>query len=346
MAGFDEANWRVVVTGRAASEAFVFADRTLHLSRGALFALGGPESLRRLFQEAEAVFRSGFRDQGTRALLPQPVALDPSAADATGESGREEWVELLDGLRFGEPASSGAERDGEIFLPDAGLRLRLPEGFHFRSHVGHCIGAATTSGRLFRVFFRFHGERVVTGDHAGEHDCLDVEDDLPETQADSLAAEQELLARLAGLLEQGSSGRFSMGEAVRVRNHLGVKGRLLEEDGGVTALVALVVTSSGLVSIQGDCGESFPACEREMTDVLESLGGLDDVSLPGMLRVRAEAPPAAEEHTVREFLERLPEGSTDGSREMLLMLNRGFLEERLGPGDRLLLLRRDARPAS
>ncbi len=321
--------WRVLITDRPVPEAHLFADRTLHLSRGALVDRAGPESLRELFQRAEDVYGTGFRDPETRALTPQPARLDPTMADSgvpesgVPESGRDDWLDLLDGLVFGEPARMGAERDGEVFLTGAGLRLLLPDGFAFQSHVGERFDAASDAGRWFHVDHQSPGAETL---------------DSPEAD---LEAEREQFTQLARMLEP-----VAMAEAVRVRNWLGVRGRRVV-DGAVAALVALVAVPPGSLHLELECGATpFRTCEREFLGVLESMRDLDGVEPPGALRVVAFAPPAsAAGRTARAILQ---ESASDAPIEALLRLNRGFLELPLAPGDRLLLLRRDppAAPSS
>ncbi len=625
--------WRVVVTDRPVPEAVLFADRTVHLSRGALVSLAGPEALQGLFRLAEAAYGTGFRDPETRILEPQPVALHLTEDPRDVESAGEDWVDLLDGLAFGEPARLGAERDGEVFLPGAGLRLRLPEGFSFRFHVGECFGAATDSGRWFRAAHRAprgepdaaspgaaspggpgphpwpgvptgdaaplsgdSGRRALPGASSGngappwdaaplsgrserrsllgvsswddaavgdvapvtgrsEHrplpgvwswegalpgdavlvtgrsergslpgvwswegalpgdavlvtvrsgrgslpgvwswegalpwdavpvtdrsergslpgvsswegalpgdaaplsgalvrrpspgvwswegalpwDAVPVTDrsergSLPGVSswegalpgdaaplsgalvrrpspgvwswegalpwdavpvigrsergslpgvlsgdgappgvaslfgvmdggacpgaaapalstrregsaAAGLHAERALFVRLGRLLE--SREPVGMMEAIRVRDRLGVRGRLEGDEGGVRGLVALVAVPPGIMHLRLDCGVQLRNCEREFLDVLESIRHLDGVEPPGTLRVVAEVASAPRGRTVRELLDALPESASDVPIEVLHLLNRGFLERRLEPGDRFLLLRRDQPP--
>ncbi len=343
--------WRVVVTDVPAPEAGLFADRTLHLSRGALVALGGPAALRAFFERAEAAWGTGLRDPETRALRAQPFELDIGAN--VEETGAEEWFELVDGVVFGEPGRLGSERDGAVFLPAAGVRLRLPDGFAFRSHVGPCLRATSDTGRSFRVAFGADpgSPRVASLfglENAGE--CPGVAAPAPpdvpaESPVEAFHAERALLDRLAGLLERAGAGEgeeVGMAEAIRIRNWIGARGRVMR-DGEARALVALVSAPPGAVALRMDC-EEFRRCEDEFVATLESLRRIGRADAPGPLRVVARAAPGPGGITVRDALGRLPESASDAPEEALLALNRGFLDRVLEPGDRLLLLRREKLP--
>ena len=83
----------------------------------------------------------------------------------------------------------------------------------------------------------------------------------------------------------------------------------------------------------------FDACEALFLDVLGSADRLWDTPVPGPLRITALA--AGEAGSVRDALRRLAaEGRIDGPFVAVEFLNRGWLDEQLGPGDRVLILSR------
>ena len=74
--------------------------------------------------------------------------------------------------------------------------------------------------------------------------------------------------------------------------------------------------------------------------MLGSADRLWDTPVPGPLRIAAVD--AGESGSVREALGRLAaEGRIDAGLAAVEFLNRGWLEERLGPGERVLILSRD-----
>ena len=114
-----------------------------------------------------------------------------------------------------------------------------------------------------------------------------------------------------------------------------------EPPGPVPGLLALVPAGESLVEVSLDCGRRrFDACEAWFLDVLGSADRLWDTPVPGPLRITAVAP--GEGGSVREALGRLAaEGRIDASLAAVEFLNRGWLEEPLGPGERVLVLSRD-----
>ena len=138
--------WRFVVTDDAAPEAFLFADGSVFLTRGALAVLGGERSLGELFRGAAARYADRSFRGADGSLLPQPIPVplpregspgvdsatpDGAAGASAGESGDEPWIALLDGLAYGEPPERGGARGRDLYLPRAGLRLRAPPGYLF-----------------------------------------------------------------------------------------------------------------------------------------------------------------------------------------------------------------------
>ena len=84
----EEEGWTVSVTDRSSPEAFLFADRVVFLSRGALAALGGEAALDSLFRTAALRYAGGGFRSGGGALVEQPVPLpvEPlSSGSFTGE---------------------------------------------------------------------------------------------------------------------------------------------------------------------------------------------------------------------------------------------------------------------
>ena len=71
----EEEDWTIAVTDRSAPEAFLFADRTVFLSRGALAVLGGEAALESLFRAAALRYAEGGFRSGDGALVEQPVPL-------------------------------------------------------------------------------------------------------------------------------------------------------------------------------------------------------------------------------------------------------------------------------
>jgi hypothetical protein len=94
-----------------------------------------------------------------------------------------------------------------------------------------------------------------------------------------------------------------------------------------------------------DCGRRrFGACEALFLEVLGSADRLWDTPVPGPLRIAAVV--AGEGGSVRDALRRLDaEGRIDAPLAAAEFLNRGWLDETLGPGQRLLILSR-RRPAT
>lgn len=70
-----EETWVFSVTDRASREAYLFADRAVFLSRGALAALGSEAALEALFRVAAARYAGGGFRSGSGAPAKQPVRL-------------------------------------------------------------------------------------------------------------------------------------------------------------------------------------------------------------------------------------------------------------------------------
>lgn len=138
--------WRFVLTDDAAPEAFLFADGSVFVTRGALAALGGERPLGALFRGAAARYTDREFRRADGSLVPQPIPLPlpcegegaggPKAAGGAadppaGSAADERWIALLDGLAYGEPPERGGARGRDLYLPRAGLRLRAPPGYLF-----------------------------------------------------------------------------------------------------------------------------------------------------------------------------------------------------------------------
>ena len=131
-------------------------------------------------------------------------------------------------------------------------------------------------------------------------------------------------------------------EALRVRGFTGVRGRFRQE-GAAPGLAALLRAPGSLIEVRLDCARRpFAACEAFFLGVLESADRLRDRPIPPPLRITAL--PARGGGSVRDALHRLAaEGGLHGSLATVEFLNRGWLDEELGPGDRFLILSRERR---
>ena len=110
--GAGEAEWTFSVTDRSSPEAFVFADRAVFVSRGALAALGGEEALESLFRAAVLrYFGGGFRSSGGD-LVEQPVRLAVRSAVEPPSSGPGSGEALTNERATGEGSSAGAAAAG------------------------------------------------------------------------------------------------------------------------------------------------------------------------------------------------------------------------------------------
>ncbi len=362
--------WRFLVLDDPEPEAFLFADRTVFVSRGALAALPGEPALVELFRSAAATFASGaFRPVAAGGLIEQPVPLvlpaDPDPeSPAAGVASRDRWVDLLDGLLFGEPAEFGVADGSELLLPQADVRFSLPEKNAFEP-AGRGVFRATRGGEPLGLTVR-----ETVGADAGTASGSSGAD------ARGMASNRAQLADLGARLRATADCRDAEAtfiEAFRVRGFTAVRSRLHpvpDEDrsegagespaaegacgeapslpaGSASAapvgLIALFRSEASLVEVSLDCARRrFDACETLFLDVLGSADRLWDTPVPGPLRITALAAGAA--GSVRDALRRLAaEGRTDGPLAVVEFLNRSWLDEQLGPGDRVLILSRSRR---
>ncbi len=367
--------WRFHVLDDPKPAAFLFADRTIFVSRGALAALPGEPALVALFQSAATTFASGgFRPVPGEGLVEQPIRLtlpaepDPEDDPADPATGRERWMDLLDGLLFGEPIEFGVADGPELLLPKADLRLSLPEESAFEPAgrgVFRAIRGAEPLGLTVREIPAAAFTAATAGSRTAEH--------------------RAELADLGARLRQAAGGRGAEAtfvEALRFRGFTAVRGRvqpLSAEDpraavdpdavpvnrdrgaepgarngsasgtvpGASPGLVALLRSEGSLVEVSLACGRRrFDACEALFMAVVGSADRLRDTPVPGPLRIAALA--VDEAGSVRDALDRLAaEGRIDGPLAAVESLNRSWLREPLGPGERILILSRDRqRPAS
>lgn len=333
--------WRFAVVDDPEPEAFLFADRTVFVSRGALVALPGEPALAALFRSAATTFASGaFRPETAGELVEQPLSLALPAEPAAGSpeddgSSRDRWVALLDGLLFGQPAEYGVADGRELLLPRAGFRLSLPDRSAFEP-AERGVFRATRNGEPAGLTVREIPAAAGSVPAGGN----------------GVAAHRAQLADLGARLRDTAAreaAEVAFAEAFRVRGFTGVRGRLHPAREGdaegasrqVPGLLALVPAGESLVEVSLDCGRRrFDACEAWFLDVLGSADRLWDTPVPGPLRIAAVAP--GESGSVREALGRLAaEGRIDAGLAAVEFLNRGWLEEPLGPGERVLVLSRD-----
>ena len=327
-------DWRFAVLDAPEPGAFLFADRRVFVSRGALAALPGEPALEELFRGAAAMFAGGrFRSPGDGALVEQPVRVPLPEAGASPGPGRDRWLDLLDGLVFGEPPEFGVADGSRLLLPAADFRLFLPDGVAFES-TDRGVFAAGRSGEATGLMVRQlpppEGIRPPDGDLAAERALID---DLGE----------RLNARAA------RDGReAALVEAFRVRGFTGVRARLrAAADPGAdppSGLIALFLAPGALVEASLEClRRPFRICEAEFLEVLGGADRLWDTPVPGPLRLRAL--PVPEAGPTRRVLGRLAAaGRSDVSARVLFELNRGWLDEELSPADRVLIVSRDRPP--
>ena len=385
--------WRFFVLDDANPEAFLFADRTIFVSRGALAALPGEPALVELFGSAAATFASGaFRSPSAGGLVEQPLPLvlplepDPERPTAAGsarrgaesvdeaaapDASRDRWFDLLDGLLFGEPAEFGVAAGSGLLLPRADFRLSLPDERSFEP-VGRGVFRASRKGEPLRLTVReIPVARGLTQPSATGFDAAGID-------AVGVAAHRAQLAALAAQLRRtadchGAEATFV--EAFRVRGFTAVRSRvqpLANEGPGERAgenpaaaagscggapslpadsasgilgeepagLLALFRSRASLVEVSLDCARRrFDACEALFLEVLGSADRLWDTPVPGPLWITALA--VGGSGSVRDALDRLAaEGRIDGPPGAVERLNRGWLDDQLGPGDRLLILSR------
>ena len=363
--------WRFLVLDDPEPEAFLFADRTVFVSRGALAALPGEPALVELFRSAATTFASGaFRPVAAGGLIEQPVPLvlpaDPDPeSPAAGVASRDRWVDLLDGLLFGEPAEFGVADGSELLLPQADVRFSLPEKSAFEA-AGRGVFRATRGGEPLGLTVR-----ETVGADAGTASGSSGAD------AGGMASNRAQLADLGARLRATADCRDAEAtfiEAFRVRGFTAVRSRLhpapdedrsegagesrAEVEGACgeapslpagsaseapAGLIALFRSEASLVEVSLDCvRRRLDACEALFLDVLGSADRLWDTPVPGPLRITALA--AGEAGSVRDALRRLAaEGRTDGPLAVVEFLNRSWLDEQLGPGDRVLILSRSRR---
>lgn len=333
--------WRFAVLDDPEPGAFLFADRTVLVSRGALAALPGEPALAALFRSAATTFASGaFRPVTAGELVDQPLSLALPAEPGAGSPpesapSRDRWIALLDGLLFGQPAEYGVAVGRNLLLPRADFRLALPGGSAFEP-VDRGLFRATRNGASVGLTVR---------------EVPAAAGSTP-TGGNGVAGHRAELADLGARLREAAAreaAELAFLEAFRVRGFTGVRGRLHPAPDGdsvrasepVPGLLALVPARESLVEVRLDCGRrGFDACEAWFLEVLGSADRLWDAPVPGPLRITAVA--AGESGTVREALTRLAsEGRIDAGLAAAEFLNRGWLEEPLGPGERVLVLSRE-----
>ena len=381
--------WRFLVLDDAKPEAFLFADRTIFVTRGALAALPGEPALVELFGSAAATFASGgFRSPSAGNLVEQPLLLvlplepdpeRPTDEAAAPDTSRDRWFDLLDGLLFGEPAEFGVADGLGLLLPQADFRLSLPDESSFEP-VGRGVFRASRKGEPLRLTVR--EIPVVQG--LTQPSATGFDAAAGGFDAAGVAAHRAQLAVLAAHLRRtadchGAEATFV--EAFRVRGFTAVRSRVqpLANEGpreragenpaaaagscggapslpagsasGTLAgepagLLALFRSRASLVEVSLDCARrGFDACEALFLEVLGSADRLWDTPVPGPLRITALA--VGGSGPVRDALERLAaEGRIDGPPGAVEFLNRGWLDDQLGPGDRLLILSRSGQEAA
>ena len=331
--------WRFAVLDRSEPEAFLFADRTMFVSRGALAALPGEFALESLFRGAASAFGGGgFRSAAAGGLVEQPLRLvlpasDPPLEDPVAERpARDSWLDLLDGLLFGEPVEFGVADGRRLLLPIADLRLALTSGTLFEEE-NRGVFRATRSGEPTGLKVR---EFPLSGGS------------FPAPDTGEPASRRALLRALGVRLREIAERRgdeSSFVEVFRVRGFTGVRGRLGIPD-KPDGLIALFRAPGSLVEVSLDCSRRrFESCEDSFLEVLESADRLWDTPIPGPLRIAVAAVTGT--GSVRDGLRRLAAGgSVDGPWDAVVFLNRAWLDEELGPGDRVLILSRDRRSAA
>ncbi len=331
--------WRFAVLDDPEAAAFLFADRTVLVSRGALAALPGEPALAALFRSAASTFASGaFRPVTAGELVEQPLSLvlaaEGDAGSPAAAGSRDRWVDLLDGLLFGQAAEYGVADGRELLLPRADFRLSLPGGDAFEP-AERGVFRATRNGEPVGLTVR---ELPAAGSGP--------------VGGNGVAAHRAALAGLGARLRDAAAreaAEVTFLETFRVRGFTGVRGRLHPARNGGPAgasgpgvgLLALVPAGEFLVEVSLECGRRrFDACETWFLEILGSADRLWDTPVPGPLRIAAVAPGAS--GSVREVLGRLAaEGGMDAGLAAVEFLNRGWLEQPLGPGERVLILARD-----
>ena len=326
--------WQFAVTDQPRPEAVLFADRTVFVSRGLLATLGAEERLLGLFAAAVRLYRQGgFRaPDGTLRTQPlaAPLPVNEPAAAAAANGPSDRWLEMIDGLPFGEPAEAGGAAGRELLLPASDLRLLAPPHALFRPGTGGRHAAAHPGG-------------------VGE-DRLVVEEfprtprEAPgETLPEDRAATLRLLGDLADELVAGAGAEaVAFTEAFRVGGLIGVMARLAGGEG----FAAVIAAPGGRVALRFECGSRpFALCEDSFGTMLESADRLRGSRLPGPLRLRSVEVRAGGPAT--EVLAALArEEVSDVPAATLFDLNHLLLDRTLAPGDRVLVARRDRLPGS
>ena len=359
--------WRFGVLDETARAAFLFADRTLLVSRGALAALPGEPALEELFRGAAAAFGGGgFRAPNAGGLFAQPLQIElpiefpvawtpeqpaPDSDRPPDGRDRDAWLDLLDGLPFGEPVRFGAALGPELLLPQGDLRLTLPAGLAF---------AADERGVFRAVRSRDSTRPPLSGLMVRELPLPPDPDarEIREGDTGSAASARRLVRGLAArftALAASRGGEPSFLEVFRVRGFTGVRGRIHGADDALT-LAALLRAPETLVEVHIECADQpLRECEARLLEVLGSAERLWDLPIPGPLRIRAVhpeafhpgelsggAPSSGGAASARSVVRRLvASAGADGTLKAVEFLNRSWLDEPLGPDDRVLLLVRD-----
>ncbi len=332
--------WRIEVLDSPEPGAFLFADRSLLLSRGALAALADRSAFDSLIAEVAARFASGsFRADGGAALVEQPLSfalpeVETRAAEEAADP--EEWISLVSGLVYGERPEFGVAARDRLLLPRSDLELTLAPPGRFerrgRRQFRARLGGPSVPGPWVTV-----RERPLAAT-------------APPFDA-GLRAERALVAGLASRLaaEAAAEGlEATLTEVVRVRGFVGVRTRMGSAGPAaeVSRLVALLRAPGALVEVSVDCGDrSLSDCEAPWLAVLETADRLWATPVPGPRRLRAHRVERGGE--ARSVIERLAgSGVSDASESELLWLNRGWLDRDLAPGDVILIVVRDPPPAA
>lgn len=356
--------WRFVVTDDAAPEAFLFADGSVFLTRGALAVLGGERPLGDLFRGAAARYADRAFRGADGSLLPQPIPVPlpregSGGADSTtagaaagappGESGDEPWIALLDGLAYGEPPERGGARGRDLFLPRAGLRLRAPPGYLFAPGADGRHRAARGLRPDLAV------EELEPGDPAATTAALPAMAGADGVfHAEGARGQRRRLRELAGkILERAGERPVEFVEAVRGRGVRGAAARLagLRPDAGTGSAgappgyLALLDAPRGLVEVRLDCGSpALAACENSFMAMLRSAAPHRSGAAPGWLRLRAARVPRP--GPVLGALDAFARGGeSDVPVFVLRELNRRRLDRPAAPGDLLLVARREPAPS-
>ena len=343
--------WRFVVTDGAAPEAFLFADGSVFVTRGALAALGGERSLGALFRSAAVRYADRAFRGADGSLIPQPIRVPlpgegspgtdpPTAGDVagalSGDPADERWITLLDGLAYGEPPERGGARGRDLYLPRAGLRLRAPPGYLFAPGAGgrHAASRGLRPDLLVeelepgRSAARAAARALAVGPD-GVFDAEGVGEQRRRTR--------ELARRL---LERAGDRPIEFVEAVRSPGIRGVAARL-----GAPGFLALLDAPRRLVEVRLDCGpRALAACENSFMAMLRSAAPFRSGAAPGWLRLRAARVPRP--GPARRVLDAFVEsGESEVPAFVLRELNRARLDRPARPGDLLLVARRDPAPS-